>query len=154
MIQYGVTIEGLDKLRAALKNAPDQVVAETSKAVQKSVLTIESNSKKEAPVNKSFGGGTLRQNIRSGLITRLRGYVRAEAPYSGYVEGGTRPHEIRPVVKKALANKRTGEFFGKLVHHPGTKANPFFKRGIDASKNAIIGFFESAINTIVKNLAK
>jgi hypothetical protein len=44
-----------------------------------------------------------------------------KASYAPFVEFGTAPHEIRPVNAKVLANKKTGQFFGTLVHHPGTK---------------------------------
>src|ERR1700684_758693 len=47
-----------------------------------------------------------------------------KASYAPFVEFGTAPHIIRPVKARVLANKETGQFFGTLVHHPGTKANP------------------------------
>lgn len=56
--------------------------------------------------------------------------------YEHYVRLGTAPHVIRPVKKKAL-------FWPGLPHpvksanHPGTKANPYFDRGIDNSQGDI-----------------
>jgi hypothetical protein len=52
--------------------------------------------------------------------------------YAAYVELGTPPHIIRVKTKRVLA-RYTGtkggvegfEFFGKEVHHPGSKAKPF-----------------------------
>jgi len=29
---------------------------------------------------------------------------------------------------KALANKKSGQIFGKSVNHPGTKANPYLEK--------------------------
>lgn len=152
MVNLKVTITGLDKFAEGIKRAPQETVKELSKAVQKSVLTIQNQALKEAPVNKSFGGGNLRQNIKSRMISRLSGVVEALAPYSVYVHEGTRPHEIRPVTKRVLANKRTGEFFGKLVHHPGTRPNPFFVRAIERSKNKIAEFFQTAMINVAKTL--
>ena len=50
------------------------------------------------------------------------------APYAKFVYFGTRPHVIKPKKMKALANKKSGQIFGKSVNHPGTKANPYFEK--------------------------
>jgi HK97 gp10 family phage protein len=153
MINISVKIDGLERFKTALERAPELTVVEVSKAIQKSLVTIITQAKKEAPVNKGFGGGTLRQQISRMPImeTRLRGKVESLAPYSGYVEGGTQPHIIRVKNKKILANKRMGKFFGEHVHHPGTRANPFFERAVTKSKNKIDGFFSKALENITKS---
>ena len=147
-----VKIEGLDKLAQGIKRAPALGIDETSKAVQKSVNLIWNQSLKESPVNKQTGGGNLRQNIKARMLTKLSGEVEAKAPYSLYVHEGTRPHIIEVKNKKVLANKRTGEIFGKRVNHPGTKANQFFIRAIEKSKIKINEFFETAIKNIFNSL--
>jgi len=152
MIDIEFKFDAIDKLKEALKRAPAKTVDEISKAVQKSALTIQSNAIKEAPVNKQTGGGNLRQNIRTSLVSKLRAEIISKAPYSGYVEYGTAPHIITPVNKKALANKRTGKFFGKVVHHPGTKANPYMHRALEKSVNKIGEFFRTAIENVFKSL--
>ena len=43
------------------------------------------------------------------------------------VEFGTDPHIIIAKNKKVLANKKKGLIFGKIVHHPGTVAQPFMR---------------------------
>ena len=50
------------------------------------------------------------------------------APYAKFVYFGTRPHVIKPKKMKALANKKSGQIFGKSVNHPGTKANPYIEK--------------------------
>jgi HK97 gp10 family phage protein len=154
MINMQVKIEGLEKFKSALEEAPYLTVTEISKAIQKSLITVANQAKKEAPVNKGFGGGTLRQKITSLPImeTRLRGKIESQAPYSGYVEGGTRPHIIRVKNKKVLANKRLGKFFGEKVKHPGTKANPFFQRAVEKTKTKVDEFFSKALENITKSL--
>lgn len=144
MTQIKVTIQGLDQFEKAVARAPQETLKELSKAVRKSVLTIQSNALKEAPVNKSYGGGNLRQNIRA-AVSGISGTVTSYAPYSIFVHEGTRPHIIVPVNKKVLANKRTGQFFGRLVHHPGTKPNQFFIRAIQRSAQSIEKFFGDAL---------
>jgi hypothetical protein len=54
--------------------------------------------------------------------------------YGLYVREGTAPHEIRP--NKAKALRWTGPegqvVFSRLVHHPGTRANPYHVRTVQA----------------------
>lgn len=58
--------------------------------------------------------------------------------YWFYVEYGTRPHEIRPVNVSALHwEDAHGEHFAKLVHHPGTKANPFLRNALYKYRTAL-----------------
>lgn len=42
-------------------------------------------------------------------------------------EYGSEPHIIEVRNKKVLADKEAGEFFGKVVHHPGNAAQPFMR---------------------------
>lgn len=56
------------------------------------------------------------------------------APYAGYVEFGTKPHDIKP--KKAggvLAFKVNGKMvFARKVHHPGTQPHPYVVPAFEA----------------------
>lgn len=153
-MKINVEIKGLEPLKDAFEKAPAQVLNETSKAINKSILQIQNESMKEAPVNKSFGGGNLRQNIRARMMTRLTGIIEALAPYSYWVHEGTAPHIIKAKNAKVLANVRTGQFFGKTVHHPGTKPNPFFTRAIKNSGGKIEEFFETAMKNVLKIFPK
>ncbi|MFZ3032258.1 MAG: HK97-gp10 family putative phage morphogenesis protein [Candidatus Moraniibacteriota bacterium] len=152
MSDINFEIRGLDKLRTALKRAPALAIQEFGKAIQKSALTIQSNAIKEAPVNKATGGGNLRQNIRVTSMTKTRAVVTSKAPYSIFVEEGTSPHTIEVKNKRVLANKRTGQFFGKKVNHPGTRANPFMRRAVDKSKGLVESYFMTAMNKVLKSL--
>jgi len=154
MIDITVKID-LKDFQRGLQQAPAVAIAEISKAIQKSLITVHSQALKEAPVNKGGGGGNLRQKIAPPKMTsRLRGEIVSRAPYSIYVHEGTRPHIIIPINKKVLANKRTGEIFGKIVHHPGTKPNPFFTRAIQQTKNKVDQFFKTASLNIIKEITK
>ena len=152
MLNMQVKIDGLDNLEEALRRAPELTVSEIGGAIQKSLVTISSQAKREAPVNKGFGGGTLRQKISMPImLTKLRGKVESTAPYSIFVHEGTRKHIIRPRIKKGLANVRMGKYFGKIVKHPGTKANPFFKRAFNKSESKMSSFFNKALENIIKS---
>ena len=52
--------------------------------------------------------------------------VQTDRPYAPYNQYGTRPYIIRAKNKGGLANKKTGQFFGKVVNHPGLVPRPFF----------------------------
>lgn len=43
------------------------------------------------------------------------------------VEFGTRPHVIESKGPWPLRNPKTGQVFGRIVHHPGTTAQPFIR---------------------------
>jgi HK97 gp10 family phage protein len=68
--------------------------------------------------------------------------VGAAASYARHVEYGTRPHEIRPVNASVLVFQgRNGLVFTPLVHHPGTKANPFMHRAAEKTVGSVSEVF-------------
>ena len=73
-------------------------------------------------------------------------------PYTKFVYFGTRLHVIKPKKMKALANKKSGQIFGKSVNHPVTKANPYFEKAKEQLAKDIgdetIKFITSSINNI------
>lgn len=87
-----------------------------------------------------------------------RGRVSSDAPYSGFVEFGTRPHVIEVKNKRVLAARTGGTvsggqyaIFGRRVNHPGTKANPFFKRGVESQEKAInLVLAQAAVKALMK----
>lgn len=50
--------------------------------------------------------------------------------YAAVVELGSRPHEIRSHGNYPLRNRETGQAFGRVVHHPGTRAQPYLRPGV------------------------
>lgn len=145
-----VKLKGFDTIIKGLKKSPEMAINELGKALGKSMVITHNQALKEAPVNKQGGGGNLRQNIKQNRINKLKGEVDSKAKYSGYVHEGTRPHIIRAKRKKVLASRRTGQIFGKVVRHPGTKPNPYMKRALKKSEKRINTFFEKATINIAK----
>ena len=153
MAKISVTIEGLSEFASAIKKEPTVAVNELSKAVAKSIIQIHREAVLEAPVNKQPGEkGNLRKQIRSGMISKLSGAVISNANYSAAVHEGSRPHIIQSTGPWHLRNKRTGQVFGRIVHHPGTRPNPFFIRAIQKSSKKVEGFFELAMTNLLKSL--
>lgn len=57
--------------------------------------------------------------------------------YPLYVEFGTKAHTIRPKNGEWLRwADRTGVHFAKVVHHPGTRAQPFIRPALDDLRGA------------------
>jgi HK97 gp10 family phage protein len=149
-VEISIKIENIDKIKRTFLLFPNKMIIGLNKAIQASVLKVESETKKEAPVNKQPSGGNLRQSIRSGVSGLGSGFVIVNAQYGLYVHEGTRPHVIRIVNKRVLANKRTGQFFGTKVNHPGTRANPFLQRAVDNSNVFIQEQFNKALDDAIK----
>jgi len=79
--------------------------------------------------------GNLRRSIVDPQITAqgvypMRAKLPAQATYSAAVHEETKPHDIYPVNAKALYWPGAAHPV-KVVHHPGTKPNPFFQYAIE-----------------------
>jgi len=67
--------------------------------------------------------------------------------YAIHVEFGTQPHIIRPKNAKALHWKSGGnDIFATVVHHPGTRPQPFIRNTLrtkfgDIIHNSLVGAF-------------
>lgn len=85
--------------------------------------------RKKAPVGRGPGAGRLRDSIRSQHTVSAANTVvtfTASVPYAGFVIDGTAAHDIRPRHAQALHWVGPGgSVFARLVHHPGTRPNPF-----------------------------
>jgi hypothetical protein len=57
--------------------------------------------------------------------------VYCDHPASLFVLKGTRPHVIRSHGSWPLRNRKTGEVFGPVVHHPGFAGDPFLTRAME-----------------------
>jgi Bacteriophage HK97-gp10, putative tail-component len=75
--------------------------------------------------------GTLRRSI--GAYERPDGsvHVGPTASYAEYVNDGTRAHTIRSHGSWPLRSPATGQVFGPIVHHPGTRGAHFLERTVE-----------------------
>lgn len=94
---------------------------------------VQDALKREAPM-APVNGGRLRESIRAERHIGAHSaqlVFTASAPYTRYVIEGTAAHIIRPRTARALRFQQGGQTrFARLVHHPGTRANPFPTRAI------------------------
>jgi hypothetical protein len=78
-------------------------------------------------------------NLASTIVKEVRdgeAAVNVLASYAVYVVNGTRPHVIRPTNALVLAFEVAGGkmVFTRLIHHPGTKPNPFMQRATEDAR--------------------
>ena len=118
-ISYKGEIRWVEELVATL-SAIDVKSLNTTR-VKWATIYAQWLSKKEAPVDKWH----LRRSI-SIETGATQWKVFTKLPYGIYVHEWTKPHIIRVKNAKVLSNWKT--FFGKVVRHPWTTANPFFTR--------------------------
>jgi hypothetical protein len=146
---FSVSIPNLPKLQNALANYPSV----SQPIIQKAIVAAQ------AILAKFTTGATV--PIKTGYLVQnwafeignlqARWYPRAS--YAPYVEFGTGPHEIKAVNKRVLANTATGQIFGPVVHHPGTKANPFMERIVMAAQPDIETLFVQALDQVNEAIA-
>lgn len=151
-MEISIKIENLDKLKAAFLKAPAIATAEYGRAIEKTAFKIEGDAKRAAPVNKQSGGGNLRQSISSRMTGKASAVIESKAKYSAYVDQGTRPHIIRAKNAKVLANRRTGQFFGKVVKHPGIKSQPYFSNAVKSGEKFINTELTTALQNVLNSI--
>jgi hypothetical protein len=82
--------------------------------------------------------GYLRSSCRAFAEPDGSRIVGPTADYGGYVNDGTDPHIIRAHGDYSLHNAHTGQYFGPVVHHPGTKPTHFVEDSLSAIAGAIV----------------
>jgi hypothetical protein len=146
---FTVSIPNLPKLQAALASYPSIATP----IIQRAIVAAQ------AILAKFTTGATV--PIRTGYLVQnwafevgnLQARWYPKAQYAPYVEFGTAPHIIKPINARVLANAKTGEIFGTLVHHPGTKANPFMERIVASAQPDITTLFETALGQVTGAIA-
>ena len=118
-----------------------------NKRLTQSAILLQWASKKETPVDNWI----LRKSIKYAVHNDYA-VVYSNLFYAPFVHEWTRPHLIRPVKKKSLFRiDENWEHFAKLVHHPGSKENPFFTRAVDQNKSRILQMFYNIINEYIND---
>lgn len=79
---------------------------------------------------RAMAPGRMGRRVNAVIVGK---HVRIESshPATMYVIKGTRPHIIRPRVRKVLKFTVQGHtVFAKVVHHPGTRKNDFLTKAL------------------------
>lgn len=96
-----------------------------------SARRVLNRAKVLAPVDTGRLRASIRIESRRTFTLRTVYTIGSDVSYAPMVNDGTRPHLIRPKTKQALKFQVGGRtVFAKVVHHPGTRANPFLDRAL------------------------
>lgn len=97
MARVNITIKNLPEIRRAFSKAPQLTVKYVNRAIARSLLKIERDSKLNTPVDTGY--------LRASHTTRLsslRGEIEPVAQYAIYVHEGTRFMRSRPFLLDAV----------------------------------------------------
>jgi hypothetical protein len=110
---------------------------------------VTQGAKRRAPVSPDGSNGRPSGYMRSeihwkfgedtiGLYVDIISPAETEdgEPYGLFVEVGTVEHDIISHGKYPLRNRRTGQVFGKIVHHPGTAPQPYLRPALEDMRGA------------------
>lgn len=125
-----VTIQliGADKLLSGLLGADAVATSETRRAMEKSLLRIESAARSKAPRRTGRLAGSISHRI-TGNGANLTGEVGPSVLYGLYVETGTRPHWMPPGILPFPAMR--------TIASRGTRAQPYMLPAFEASRGQI-----------------
>ncbi len=127
-----VAYADVSKLADALKATARQSGVTTQEVLVQSSNHILAEMESRVPVKS----GQLRRSLGIRVETNkvIIGPNIKMAPYAGYVEFGTKAHEIKPKSEGGvLAFKVGGRMvFARKVQHPGTRAQPYVRPAFEA----------------------
>lgn len=146
-MSQNIEIIGLNDMIADFKKAGGNAKPLVNQALHTSASLTQKNIREESPVKT----GSLSRSIQY-QVNYPSATVETQEKYGSMVESGTRPHLIVPKNKKALFWKGAMNPY-KAVHHPGTKANPFFQRGVDKSEKGILDIFTGVMERLIREMA-
>jgi HK97 gp10 family phage protein len=130
------------------KLSENDLVSAKNKILLTAAKLIQQEAKKLVP-NKSW---TLNKSIKYKLF-KDHAQVYSNLSYAKYVHEWTKPHLIKPLTKKSLYREKDWIwYFSKLVHHPWTKANPFFETALENMENEIIKRCNEILQSAINNL--
>jgi len=146
-----IHVQGLAELQQALDTLTDKLQNNVMRgALRAGQKVIMNQAKQIAPVGdpsstsaRLYGthAGSLRESLRIGaritggqVVATLKAGNKA-AFYGHMVEGGTKPHWIRPKNGKSLF---IAGLMRTAVFHPGARANPFMKIALDSQAQAAV----------------
>lgn len=121
----------VSRLAEALRTTAKEANVTTMEVLYQAAGYLLSEMEARVPVDT----GTLRGSLGVRVVGEAIqiGPDMSEAPYAGYVEFGTKPHEIRPKQGKALRFTVNGRVvYARVVHHPGTKPAHFILDAFNA----------------------
>lgn len=141
-------LQGLDAIQKAYAKAPVIFDEEAKLFLDEITLHLVAEVVDRTPTRS----GLLRSSMAGTVQKTPLGWssiIGTPLDYAPPVELGSKPHEIRPKNKKALAfNGRVV----KVVHHPGTKGAFMFKRTVEANSALVQERSDAAVARITQRM--
>ena len=128
---FAVSLGGMKELEGKLKNLTTALKVDVGDEINASVIKIENQAKRLAPVNF----GQLRGSIAHSKDSELTYSVAANASYSAYVEFGTGPQVNVPADFKSYAQQFKGKSGGKFKDMVEALTLWVKRKGIGNGKN-------------------
>lgn len=160
---YSIQIQGLPELQRAFKEYPKIAAPRVANAINKALAILQKSATDDVLQFKTSRGlrtGYLQASwgmpgigLELATPVKLAGRIWSNARYALFVHEGTRPHVITVVRRRVLANKKTGQIFGRVVHHPGSKPNRFLPRIIERGQGEITQSFGQALQNVMSDIA-
>lgn len=92
---------------------------------------VVNRAKVLAPVDTGRLRASIRGEARRTWTLRPQFTVGSDVEYAGFVNDGTRPHQIRPVNASVLRFRVGSRWvYARVVNHPGTRPRPFLDRAL------------------------
>lgn len=154
---FGKASKAIAGFETAANRALEAALRKAGQAVRKSVRAEAKPHRRTGKLSKGIrlwakGRG------RDATVT-----VKSTGPVAHLIVGGVKPHAITQPYKRGNATVMalhapgkaggvTG--FAKTVEHPGFGADPYFKRGVDASRDEVNRILATQGDLMAKQLAK
>lgn len=151
-MELKIEIRQLKELIASFEKAPAVVKEEMRLAMRVSLRAIQTRARAEHRFRTHTGN--LERSVTTQLVSNwpVVGRIKLDSAitkttdggsYGGYMHDGTKPHDIKPRDKRALRwVGKSGFVFAKVVHHPGTKADPFLYEAAENERININAIFD------------
>jgi hypothetical protein len=118
----------VDGAKRALDQLLKDIIDATSRSMDEGLDAAEAMAKARIMAQTKSHTHRLLDGIQPVQLSATKGRLFALAPYSGFIDTGTKPHLI-PVRKSKKSPKQSSRSFEKggvrVFHHPGTAARPF-----------------------------
>jgi hypothetical protein len=147
-MDFTLQIIGLDALVSKLRQYPSIAAPILERALLASqALLAKHTTRDTVPWKTGFLVQTFAAFMEPGIL-----HWYPTASYARFVEYGTLPHTILPKDKKALYWPGAAHPV-RSVAHPGSKANPYMERIVEASTEDINAQFGKALQQILSAIA-
>jgi len=139
----------LEHLGEKIKKIPKRAIERISILLQKAV-------KQKISDKGLIKTGTLRRSIFPFTVqvgvNDYNGGVFTHIKYAPTIEGGSKPHEIRPKNKQSLMFTLSNGtvVFAKKVNHPGTVGYHIFKEALEENYNTIFAIIREERDISIK----